>query len=192
MDKNEEQFTELLNFFKTMADANRLKIVGLLAHELLSVEQIAEILGLHASTVSHHLSKLRGAGLVSARAESYYSVYQLETKNLEGMAKRLLSSGTLPAVAADMDMEAYDRKVLNTFIDVDGRFKALPTQQKKLEVILRYIVEKAFKSQVRYSEKEVTEILAGFYEDSAGLRRDLVDFGFMARGRDGGAYWLVE
>ena len=44
----------LLNFFKALSDANRLKIVGLLAQEDLSVEQIAEMLGIGSSTVSHH------------------------------------------------------------------------------------------------------------------------------------------
>lgn len=191
MESREEHFNELLNFFKTLADANRLKIVGLLAQGSLSVEQIAELLKLHPSTVSHHLSKLRGAGLVSARAESYYSGYQLETKHLENMAKRLLSSETLPAVTADVDLDAYDRKVLNSFLQEDGSLKTIPTQQKKLETILRYLV-KAFEPGVRYSEKQVTETLARYHEDSAGLRRDLVDFGFMAREGGGGAYWRVD
>jgi DNA-binding transcriptional ArsR family regulator len=42
------------------------------------VEQLAEILGLRPSTVSHHLARLAEAGLVSARPESYYSVYRFE------------------------------------------------------------------------------------------------------------------
>ena len=68
---------ELVTFFKALADANRLKIVGLLAQQPYSVEELAAILGLRPSTISHHLSKLVEAGLVSARADSYYNVYQL-------------------------------------------------------------------------------------------------------------------
>ena len=191
MGDQDQQFQELLTFFKTLADANRLKIVGLLAQQSLTVEQIAEMLELHASTVSHHLSKLRNAGLVSAQAEGYYSVYQLETKNLEMMARRLLASETLPQAAAEVDMDAYDRKVLNAFMGQDGRFRSLPTQQKKLDVILRHIV-KSFEPGVRYTEKQVTETLAGYHEDSAGLRRDLVDWGYMAREGGGGEYWRID
>ena len=66
---------ELLSFYKALADANRLKIVGLLAGQSYSVEELAALLGLRPSTVSHHLAKLAEAGLVSARTESYYSVY---------------------------------------------------------------------------------------------------------------------
>ena len=42
----EEQIKELLEFFKALADANRLKIIGLLAQDEYPVEQIAEMLGL--------------------------------------------------------------------------------------------------------------------------------------------------
>lgn len=180
--------TELLEFFKALADANRLKIIGLLAQEELSVEQLAEMLEISPSTVSHHLSKLSKAGLVSAKAESYYSVYRFEAKALEEMARRLLASETLPAVVAGVDLAAYDRKVLKNFLTPDGRIKAFPTQQKKLEVLLRYAAER-FESGVRYSEKQVNTMLGELTEDTASLRRDLVDLGYLQREGGGGAYW---
>lgn len=74
---------ELVAFFKVLSDANRLKIVGLLAQKSYSVEELAALLALKASTVSHHLSKLSKVGLVHARTESYYNVYQLDQKTLE-------------------------------------------------------------------------------------------------------------
>jgi predicted transcriptional regulator len=182
---------ELLAFFKALSDANRLKIIALLAKESLSVEQLAEMLGLKSSTVSHHLSKLSKVGLVSAKAEGYYSVYQLELDALTDMAQRLLSEEMLPAVAADVDVDAYDRKVLNTFMSADGRLLAFPAQRKKEEAILRYVV-RVFEPDQRYSEKQVNEILAQFSEDTARLRRNLVEFGFMAREGGGGDYWRMD
>jgi predicted transcriptional regulator len=190
MDQGETS-TELLNFFKALADANRLKIVGLLAREPLSVEKLAELLELHPSTVSHHLARLSKAGLVSARAVGYYNIYQLEEKTLENMSQRLLARDTLPAVAADADMEAYDRKIINTYFDADGRLKAFPTQQKKLEVVLRYVAE-AFEPEVHYTEKQVNAILERFNPDTAGLRRDLVDFGLLQRQVGGREYWRAS
>ena len=191
MNTQTQSTEELLNFFKALADANRLKLVGLLAQAELTVEQMAEMLDLHASTVSHHLSRLAKAGLVSARAEGYYSVYRLETGALEDMAKRLLAKETLPSVASEVDLDAYDRKVLKTFLTQEGRIKDFPSQQKKLEVILRYVLE-AFEVGKHYSEKEVNQILARFSEDTAGLRRDLVDFKLMRREGGGGDYWRTE
>lgn len=68
---------ELVTFFKALADSNRLKIVGLLAEKPYSVEELAELLQLKPSTVSHHLARLSEAGLVQSRSESYYNVYRL-------------------------------------------------------------------------------------------------------------------
>ncbi|MBN1147947.1 MAG: metalloregulator ArsR/SmtB family transcription factor [Anaerolineales bacterium] len=188
---SEQQFNELLDFFKILADANRLKIVGLLAQSPLSVEQIANMLDLHSSTVSHHLSRLSKAGLVRARAEGYYNIYQLEIQQLEGMAKSLLARETLPAVAAEVDIDAYDRKVLNTYLTPDGRLKQFPSQQKKLEVILRHVAQ-AFEPGARYSEKQVNQILERFNQDTASLRRHLVEFGLMGRQGGGGEYWRID
>ena len=177
---------ELLAFFKALADATRLKIVGLLAQEPRTVEQLAALLNLQSSTVSHHLARLSDAGLVSAQAQSYYNVYRLEAGALEEMARRLLAHETLPAVVADLDADAYDRKVLRDFSGPDGRLKQLPLQRKKFEAILRHVV-KPFEYGVRYSEKRVNEILSQYHEDTAALRRGLVDTGMMAR--DHGVYW---
>ncbi len=188
---NEKSFQELLSFFKALSDPNRLKIVALLAKEALSVEQLAEMLGLSSSTVSHHLSLLSRAGLVSARAEGYYSVYRLEVTWLMEMSQRLLVAETLPAVAADVDVDAYDRKVLNTYMTPDGRIEAFPVQRKKEEVLLRRVVE-AFETGRRYSEKQVNRILKRFSEDTARLRRHLVEYGFMGREGGGGEYWRLE
>ena len=184
-------FNELLEFFKTLADANRLKIVGLLAQESMSVEHLAKVLKLHPSTVSHHLARLSNAGMVSARAQGYYSIYHLETKNLESMAQRLLAKESLPLASSEVDIDTYDQKVLHNYILPDGRLKSFPTQQKKLEAVLRHVV-KAFEPDVRYSEKQVNEILSRFNEDTARLRRNLVDFGLMDRQGGGGAYWRVD
>ncbi|HEX2981679.1 MAG TPA: metalloregulator ArsR/SmtB family transcription factor [Anaerolineaceae bacterium] len=180
---------EFVEFFKALADRNRLKIIGLLAIQPYSVEQLAEILHLGSSTVSHHLSYLAHIGLVSARAEGYYSVYQLETDALENMAKRLLTRETLPALAEDLDLDAYDRKVIKDFTTADGRIKSFPAQEKKFMAILRYTL-KEFEPGKRYSEKQVNEILSRFHEDTASLRRGFIEFKYMAR--QNGEYWRIE
>jgi predicted transcriptional regulator len=180
--------SQLLDFFKALADANRLKIIGLLAQEAFTVEQLAAMLDLRPSTVSHHLSRLAKAGLVSARAEGYYNIYRLETSKLENMARQLLSRETLPAIAADVDLEAYDRKVLTDFSNPDGTLKTIPAQRKKLAVILRHVA-KSFEPEVRYPEKEVNQVLTRFHEDTATLRRELVGAGLLERDR--GEYWRI-
>ncbi|HTX90326.1 MAG TPA: metalloregulator ArsR/SmtB family transcription factor [Anaerolineales bacterium] len=182
---------ELVTFFKALADSSRLKIVGLLAQRPYSGEELAALLDLKPSTISHHLSKLAEVGLVSARAEGYYSVYQLDEQALRAATRSLFSSEQMSAATEDVDMDAYDRKVLADFSLPDGRLKELPAQRKKLEAILRYVV-KAFEPGRRYSEKEVNEILAHFHADTATLRRELVGNGLMEREGGGGEYWKKD
>jgi len=179
---------ELVTFFKAFADANRLKIVGLLAQQPYSVEELAALLNLKPSTVSHHLARLAQIGLVSAKTESYYNVYQLDEKALQSKSRDLFSQENLAASVVDVDADAYDNKVVKDYIRKDGSLKTIPAQRKKLEAVLRHVV-KAFKVGKRYSEKQVNEILSGYHEDTASLRRELVGFGLMKREGGGGEYW---
>jgi hypothetical protein len=179
---------EAVAFFKALADASRLKIVGLLAQQPYSVEELAALLNLKPSTVSHHLAKLAQVGLVSAKTESYYNVYQLDEKALESRSRDLFSQENLAASIVDVDADAYDHKVIADFSRKDGSLKTIPAQRKKLEAILRHIV-KAFEPKKRYSEKQVNEILGRYHEDTASLRRELVGNKLMKREGGGGDYW---
>lgn len=183
--------SELVDVFKALADTNRLKIVGLLAQKAYSVEELAALLGLTPSTVSHHLSKLYRVGLVSARAEGYYSVYYLNEAALEATTQRIFSSSHAAAVIENVDMDAYDRKVVGDYTNDQGRLRIIPAQRKKLDAILRYVA-KAFQPGQRYSEKQVNEILSAFHADTATLRRELVGAKLMQREGGGGEYWLPE
>ncbi|MGE5123939.1 MAG: metalloregulator ArsR/SmtB family transcription factor [Acidobacteriaceae bacterium] len=180
---------QLLTFFKALADANRLKIVGLLSQQPYSVEQLAALLNLRPPTISHHLKLLAEAGLVSARAESYYNLYQLESRTLEQIARHLSTQDRLPSMAAEVDLDAYDRKVMYDIMLPNGRLKVIPAQRKKREVVLKHIL-KAFQPEVHYSEQQVNEILSQFHEDTATLRRELIAYKMMRRAE--GEYWRID
>lgn len=179
---------EVVTFFKAFADPNRLKIVGLLAQQPYSVEELAVLLNLKASTVSHHLARLAEIGLVSAKTQSYYNVYELDEKALQSKSRDLFSQENLAASVVDVDSDAYDNKVIKDYVRKDGSLKTIPAQRKKLEAILRYVV-KAFDANKKYSEKKVNEILGKYHEDTASLRRELVGYGLMKREGGGGDYW---
>lgn len=177
---NPSSSEELLAFFKALSDANRLKIIGILANHPMSVEQIAAALNLSASTVSHHLAKLSDAGLVSARAEGYYSIYSLNFSLLEEMSQRLLKKENLTQLAENMDLESFDRKIVHDYITTEGKLKTIPAQEKKLLAILRYIIQ-SFELDKNYTEREVNEIIKKFHDDFASIRRYLIDYRFMQR-----------
>ena len=177
-------FDESLSFLKALADEKRLRIIGLLAEREHSVEDLATRLRLRPSTVSHHLGRLAHVGLVSVRSESYYHYYSLNRSALQAMARRLFSEETLPAISAEVD--SYESKVLANFTLPDGRLKTIPAQLKKRLVILRHIRE-AFMPGRRYTEREVNDIIRHFHDDTAALRRYMIDAKLMRR--DGRIYW---
>ena len=188
---DQEQLNTLLNFFKALADENRLKIVGLLAQKPASVEALAEALGLSVSTTSHHLSRLAKSGLVSARTDGHYYIYSLDTDKLREMSQQLLHEDNLPGLSQGVktaEGDAFDNKVMKSFVDGEGRITAFPAQEKKFQVLLRYVVQ-AFEPGRYYPEKEVNEILKRYNEDTASLRRGLVEYKLMEREGGGGAYW---
>ncbi len=187
---SEIQTEALLEFFKALSDPNRLKIVGLLARHPHNVEQLAEDLGLSVSTVSHHLSYLAHASLVEARPQGHYYIYSLRLNVVQEMARHLLAEENLPRLSEDLEGDAFERKVLASFLDREGRIKSFPSQEKKFLVLLLHVL-KAFEPGVRYSEKQVNEILLRFNDDTASLRRGMIEYHIMDRAGGGGDYWLV-
>jgi predicted transcriptional regulator len=187
----QEKTPELLDFFRALADENRLKIVGLLAQKPSSVTDLAKALGLSVSTTSGHLSSLAYAGLVKAQPDGHYFIYSLQMETIKNMAKHLLQEENLPRLSEGQGEDAFKRKVLNTFLNREGRIKVFPAQEKKFLVLLRHVL-KSFEPGRRYSEKEVNEILLGFNEDTASIRRGFIEYKMMAREGGGGAYWRID
>jgi hypothetical protein len=165
--------------------------VGLLAREPHNVEQLATLLDLRPSTVSHHLAILVAAGLVSGRTDGHYHVYSLDNAALDAKAKALLATHTLQTVGATVDLEADERKVLRAFSGPDGRLKRLPVQRKKFEVVLRHALRRFERGGV-WTERELNEILRGLADDVASIRRGFVDAGLMARNKSGSRYWRTD
>jgi len=183
---------ELLRFFKALADGNRLKIVGLLARQSHTREQLAALLDLRPVTLAHHLARLTEAGLVGDGTEGQQARprYTLRFDRLHALARQLLADESPAAVAEEPDLDDYERKVLKDFSRRDGSLKEIPLQERKLLAVLRHMM-KAFEPERRYSEKEVNAILAHYHPDTASLRRAMVDYGLMQRTSTGRTYWLV-
>lgn len=70
------------------------------------------------------------------------------------------------------------------------RLRALPPKEKKKLVVLRAIADR-FEQGVRYSGRQVDEVLSSIHDDRATLRRYLIEYGFMDRTTDGREYWRI-
>ena len=177
---------EILSFVKAMASAERLRIIGALVGGRATQAEIAEQLHLPVRDVFNHLAFLVHVGVVS-EAEG---VYELNEKAIESLARGQFE-GKRPSYIPKDDQEEDARKVLKNFLNADGTLKQLPPMGNKMLVILNFIVD-AFEFEANYTEKEVNTILRRFHVDTAALRRYLVDYGLMARERDGSKYWRIR
>jgi DNA-binding transcriptional ArsR family regulator len=177
---------EILSFVKAMASADRLRIVGLLSQGSKRAGEIADVLGMHPSDVMRHLEQLTGSGAVSEAD----GVYDLNEKAIESLARGQFE-GKRSVYVAEEDQEEDVRKVLKAYLNADGTIRQLPQEGKKMLIILHFILD-AFSFDANYTEKEVNTILRRFHTDTATLRRNLIDYGFMARESDGTRYWRIK
>lgn len=71
--------------FKALSDPHRVRIVNLLANseEPVCVCDITDVVGLSQGTISFHLKKLMGAGLLSREERGTWAYYSLEEKTLK-------------------------------------------------------------------------------------------------------------
>jgi len=180
----QQDFQALLSFFKALGNENRLKIMAMLAESESTVRELAQRLNLKEPTVSEHLAMLREAGLVTVRSDGNFRIYSFDASALTEMNRALLSRERLASLVDADD----DSKTLANFLDGE-RLMTIPVNRKKLLIVLRWLVEK-FELDRRYSEKEVSDIIALHHPDYATLRRELIGHKLMAR--DHSVYWRTE
>ena len=84
-----------------------------------------------------------------------------------------------------------EKTALKNFLDERGRLTAFPAERKTKIYTLCYLAEK-FERDKKYTEKEVNEVLKAWhtFDDPATLRRELYDYKFLDREKDGSVYWL--
>lgn len=184
----QEEFDMLLQFFKALANENRLKILGILANRECSVQEIATLLDLKEPTVSHHLAMLKDMGLVDMRAEGNAHLHRLNVEGLQSMSRDVLTREKVASLVDDLvEYDAWEQKVLRAFLEQD-RIKQIPAQFKKKLVVLKWLASH-FEEGRRYTEVEVNEVIEARHPEYTSLRRQMIDCGLMER--DNRIYWRV-
>ena len=126
------------------------------------------------------MRRLVAARLVDVVPDAQSRIYSLRTD-----AIREISTSVLNQRAAPESEE--ENAVLRAFFD-GPRLRQIPASRKKRVVVLRRLLER-FGPGRDYTEAEVNVMLREAHDDVATLRRELVDYGFMARDR--GIYRLA-
>lgn len=83
-----DDLRELRTFHKALADVNRLRIVRRLADGEASVAELIAHVGLSQPLVSHHLKRLRVAGIVETRKVGRETVVTLRPEAFGEVAER--------------------------------------------------------------------------------------------------------
>jgi hypothetical protein len=190
----------LLHRFKALADESRMKILRLLNQGEKTVGDLAERVQLGEPTVSHHLTRLREVGLVNLRMAGNQRFYRLNEPGLESFKRAVQGMEQFPAYLeaekrddrwiAALGWNAEDAQVLREHT-LNQRLTRIPSKQKKQIVIFRWLAT-LFQPDRLYTEREVNDVLKSVSApDIAGLRRDLIDFGYLRRERGGSQYWLT-
>jgi hypothetical protein len=110
------------------------------------------------------------------------------------LSKDVLTPEKMRSLADDVESDAWERKVLRDFFEGEC-LKEIPAAHKqhgnkKRRIVLRWLANR-FEPGVRYTEREVNEILKRHHPDFATLRRDLVGSGLGLMRRENGIYWRL-
>ena len=83
--------------------------------------------------------------------------------------------------------------ILRNFLDANGKLTAFPAKRKMKLYALLYLSQK-ISADTDFTEREINDILLNWhtFADPATLRRELYDYRFLDRSRDGKVYRLAE
>ncbi|MDC7767108.1 metalloregulator ArsR/SmtB family transcription factor [Priestia aryabhattai] len=175
------QLDKLVNYHKAVGDPTRIRIISLLKKGPLHGQAIAYKLGLQPPTITHHISKLRDVGLVYQRRQGNIIYFYLDSERLEYNSKAILNIREESMENQDSKINNQDKlSIVKNFINSDGTLKQIPSQRKKKNVILAYLIRDLHQGKT-YKERDLNEYIKNYHEDYATIRRELIMQHFMYR-----------
>ena len=79
---SEDKMLKLADFFSVFGDSTRMRIISLLRQKEMNVSQIAEVLDISVSAISHQLKTLKSHDLVRLKRDGKYSIYYLSDEHV--------------------------------------------------------------------------------------------------------------
>jgi hypothetical protein len=150
-------------FAGLLSDDERLRVFAAVALGATTSVEISRATGLDTERVQSVLPRLVTAGLIDPGEGLRVRTESLDEASRDRPPRRRGLPGATDEQAA----------VLRNFA-VDGRLKALPARAAQRGVVLEYLAER-FERERDYTEPEVNELLAAYYDDYVTARRLLVD-----------------
>lgn len=101
-------FRDWAEFYKVLGDPTRLRLLALLAQEPHCVCELVGFLGLSQPTISHHLSRLRYAGLIREERRGQWIFYSVVTNRVSFWTELVTA---LPGVANEPQARPTDTAI---------------------------------------------------------------------------------
>ena len=122
MDARDDLLLRLVGLFKALGDPVRLRLLGLLAERPRTGKELADAVAVGAPTISHHMSRLTAAGLVTLTREGQSRRYALDDRALAALhrAARAVAAPEPAIKASSTSIEPAEReraKVLRDFFE---------------------------------------------------------------------------
>jgi len=162
-----------------LAHPDRRRVLAALILGASTPEDVKRMTGLGTRAVVTALTRLVDNELVLNDEEGGYWLVE------ESFRQAVIDAQAAPRPDEHEGVPGETARVLRAFVR-DGRLKSIPAQHSKRMVILDMLAQE-FEPGERYSERKVNAMLRKWHDDTAALRRYLVDDGFLDR--EAGEYW---
>lgn len=183
-----------MSFLKLIADKTRLNIIGLLAEQPRSGDELAALLEVNPSTISQHISRMKKIGLIQVRAEQYYNIYEVDFERVGtfvgeltavNLANRVLDSDSI-------NFKAYKEQILKKWLH-EGSLQGVPSQIQHRPVLINWLLDK-FEQDKKYGHEQVRDVMAAYCAPKfqATWRRLLLKEGFLCRSKGGQWFWRAD
>jgi DNA-binding transcriptional ArsR family regulator len=87
---SDDQVRAAVTAFSMLAEPTRLRLLWLISEEELDVSTLSERVGMNASAVSQHLSRLRLCGLVQTRKSGRHVLYRAQDSHVRSLIAEAL------------------------------------------------------------------------------------------------------
>jgi hypothetical protein len=162
-----------------LAHPDRRRVLAALILSASTADDVKRATGLGTRAVMTSLTRLVDSNLVLHDEDGRYWVVE------EAFRQAVIDAQAAPAPDEHEGVSANTSRVLRAFVR-EGRLVSIPAPRSKRLVVLDLIVQD-FDPGQRYSERKVNAMLRKWHDDTAALRRYLVDEGLLDR--ESGEYW---
>ena len=124
---------EIIRSFKALSDPTRIRLLHLLDHVELNVNEIVQVIGMIQSGTSRHLKILMESGLIVARKEGSFTYYSSNSGERAQLLVNMIREDLSRDMAAAQDLKKADLMIQNRQNRTKRFFRTVAPQWDRLK-----------------------------------------------------------